>query len=178
LCLVGVAVIVYAPVEVRSKIARDVEVDVTVYASRVTGRSRITPTGVSDNKALVRRLVDQVINGVDLDALDELCTPSLAPKLRLAFTQFRDAFPDWHQHVVKLVAEEDTVVARFVCTGTHGRTWQGLAPSGRQMRVDEVYFFTIRDHRISRVWGLEDTWSRMRQLAGDNVTLGELGSLS
>jgi predicted ester cyclase len=46
------------------------------------------------------------------------------------------------------------------------------------MRVDEVYFFTIRDHRIARVWGLEDTWSRMRQLAGDNVTLGELGSLS
>lgn len=27
-------------------------------------------------------------------------------------------------------------------------------------------------------WGLEDTWTRMRQLAGDDITLRELGSLS
>jgi hypothetical protein len=32
--------------------------------------------------------------------------------------------------------------------------------------------------RISGLWGLQDTWTRMSPLAGDNVTLGELGSLS
>ena len=46
------------------------------------------------------------------------------------------------------------------------------------MLVDEVYFFRIADERIAGLWGLEDTWTRMRQLAGDDVTLGELGSLS
>ncbi len=39
------------------------------------------------------------------------------------------------------------------------------------------------DHQVrvaapGRRSGLEDTWTRMRQLAGDDVTLGELGSLS
>ena len=33
------------------------------------------------------------------------------------------------------------------------------------------------DDRISAIWGLEDAWNRTRQLAGDDVTLGELGSL-
>ncbi|MEY2523849.1 MAG: hypothetical protein QOJ66_2414 [Ilumatobacteraceae bacterium] len=46
------------------------------------------------------------------------------------------------------------------------------------MRIDEVYFYWIKSDRINGMWGLEDTWARMRQLAGDNTTLGELGSLS
>lgn len=43
---------------------------------------------------LVRRIVDDVINGRDLDLPDELCTPQLAPKLRRLFEQFLTAFPD------------------------------------------------------------------------------------
>lgn len=130
------------------------------------------------NKALVRRLVDEVINGNDLDVLDELATPRLAPKLRTAFEQFRAAFPDWRQELVQLVAEDDTVVARFRCTGTQLGDWQGVAATGRTMKVDEVYFFRFADGQVAGMWGVEDTWTRMRQLAGDDATLGELGSLS
>ena len=134
--------------------------------------------GIDRNKAMVQRLVDTAINGHDLDALDDLCTAPLAAKLRQAFSEFRAAFPDWHQDTVELVAEADTVVARFRCTGTHQGTWQGLAPTGRRMRIDEVYFFQFTDGRISRLWGLEDTWTRMHQLQGHDARLGELGSLS
>jgi predicted ester cyclase len=131
----------------------------------------IPPTDV------VRRLVDDVVNGGDLDRLDELCTPSLASKLRGAFGAFRSAFPDWHQEVREFVTDGDTVVARMRCTGTHHGKWQGLAATGRRMSVDEVYFFRVAGDRITGLWGLEDTWTRMRQLAGNNRTLGELGSL-
>jgi ketosteroid isomerase-like protein len=127
---------------------------------------------------LVRRLVNEVMNGGDLALLDELCTPSLAPKLRRAFSEFRSAFPDWHQDVREFVIDGRTVVARMRCTGTHQGEWQGLAASGRPMRVDEVYFLRVADDRITGLWGLEDTWTRMRQLAGDDASLGELGSLS
>jgi hypothetical protein len=136
------------------------------------GRGDIAPT------ELVRRLVDEVINGGELDVLEELCTPTLAPKLRRAFEQFRSAFPDWHQEVREFVTDGLTVVARMRCTGTHRGEWQGLVPTGRAMRVDEVYFVRVGEDRISGLWGLEDIWTRMRQLAGDNATLGELGSLS
>ena len=53
----------------------------------------------------------------------------------------------------------------------------GLPATGRPMRIDEVYFFRITEGRIGGVWGLEDTWTRMRQLRGDDAALGELGSL-
>jgi hypothetical protein len=132
----------------------------------------------SEPKAVVRRLVDEVINGRDLGVLDEIAAPKLAPKLRRAFGEFRAAFPDWHQDLVEIVAEDRTVVARFRCTGTHRGAWQGLEPTGRTMRVDEVYFFGIADGRIHRTWGLEDTWTRLRQLRGDDAELGQLGSLS
>jgi predicted ester cyclase len=133
---------------------------------------------VTERKALVRRLVDEVMNGNDLEVLDQLCSAQLAPKLRTAFTLFRGAFPDWHQELIELLAEDATVVARFRCTGTHRGAWQGLEPTGRTMRIDEVYFFRFVDDRIAGMWALEDTWTRMRQLAGDDATLGEHGSLS
>lgn len=133
---------------------------------------------LSPAKRLVHRLVHEVINENHPDVLDLLCTERLAPKLHLAFTQFRDAFPDWQQEIIHLVEEDDTVVARFRCTGTQSGAWQGLAPSGRHMQIDEVAFYRITDDRISGVWALEDTWTRMHQLAGDDATLGDLGSLT
>jgi predicted ester cyclase len=128
-------------------------------------------------KELVRRLVD-VINARDWSQLDQLCTAQLAPKLRAAFDAFEQAFPDWQQDIIELVEEPPTVVARFRCSGTQTGDWLGLPASGRTMRVDEVSFIRVSAGRISGMWGLEDTWTRMRQLAGDNVTLGDLGSLS
>jgi predicted ester cyclase len=132
---------------------------------------------VTDPKTLVRQLVDDVINADNPDALDAIATPALARTLRRAFDQFRAAFPDWHQEIVELVAEDDTVVARFRCTGTHQGPWQGLQPTGRIMNIDEVYFFHIVDNRLARVWGLEDTWTRHQQLEGHPTHIGEHGSL-
>ena len=133
---------------------------------------------MTDHKATVVRLVDEAMNGRDLDVVDELCTAKLAPELRSAFTSFVGAFPDWHQELVELVAEGETVVARFRCHGTQAGPWEGLPPRGRTMKIDEVYFFRFREGRIRSMWGLEDTWTRIRQLSGESITLGELGSLS
>jgi predicted ester cyclase len=132
---------------------------------------------VTDPKGLVRRLVDEVINPNNPGALHEIATPALARTLGRAFDQFRAAFPDWHQEIVELVAEGDTVVARFRCTGTHLGPWQGLQPTGRTMSIDEVYFFRVADDRLARVWGLEDTWTRYQQLRGAAADPREHGSL-
>jgi predicted ester cyclase len=105
---------------------------------------------VTDPKTLVRQLVDEVINADDPDVLDDIATPALGRTLRRAFDEFRAAFPDWHQEIIELVAEGDTVVARFRCTGTHEGPWQGLRPAGRAMNIDEVYFFRIIDGRLAR----------------------------
>ncbi len=118
-----------------------------------------------ENKAVVRRLVGEVLNGGRLEVIDELYAPELAPTARRWIAPFRESFPDVHMEVVELVAEGDTVVGRFTCSATHLGPWLGQAPTGRRFeRVDEVSIFRFHDGRIVEVWSLEDTLDRLRQL--------------
>ena len=116
-------------------------------------------------KAVVRRLVDEVMNGGRIELIDELYSAELAPGARRWITPFRAAFPDVHMQVIDLIAEGDKVVGRFTCSATHRGLWRGHPPTGRQFHnVAEVYIFTIRDSKITNAWGLEDIYSRMKQL--------------
>jgi predicted ester cyclase len=65
---------------------------------------------------------------------------------------------------VDLVAEEDKVVGRFKCSGTHRGEMMGIAPTGRRMEVDEVYFLRVENGKFVEFWGLEDNLTRMRHL--------------
>jgi predicted ester cyclase len=125
---------------------------------------------LEENKAVVRRAVDEVLNGGDLDAVDRFYAPELADEVKRWIAPFHQAFPDVSMEVVDLVAEGDTVVARFLCSGTHTGVWRGQAPTGRRFdQIDEVYFFDVSDGLIASAWGIEDTLTRMRQLGlGDS----------
>jgi predicted ester cyclase len=117
------------------------------------------------NKAVVRRLVDEVMNAGRLEVLDEIYTPRMAAAAKAWIAPFRASFPDVHMQVVDLVAEGDKVAARFLCSGTQHGVWQGRTAAGQRFeRVAEVYFFELQEGRITRAWGLEDNLSRMRQL--------------
>jgi ketosteroid isomerase-like protein len=117
------------------------------------------------NKTLVRRLVDEVLNGGNLELIDELYAPEIAPAAKRWTTPFWASFPDVHMEIVELIAEGDKVVGRFTCSATHLGDWLGNAPTGRRFeRVDEVSIFRFRDGRIVQVWSLEDTLGRLRQL--------------
>jgi predicted ester cyclase len=118
-----------------------------------------------ENKAVVRRLVEEVLNEGRLEVVDELYAPGLAPAARRWIAPFRASFPDVHMEIVELVAEGDKVVGRFTCSATHLGEWLGHAPTGRRFeRVDEVSIFRFRDGRIAQVWSLEDSLDRLRQL--------------
>ncbi|MDQ1630616.1 MAG: hypothetical protein QOJ32_372 [Frankiaceae bacterium] len=120
---------------------------------------------VENNKLVVRRAVAEVVNGGNLDAVDDLYAPEIAAAARAWVAPFRAAFPDVQMDVVALVGEGDTVVGHFRCSGTQTGEWMGRPPSGRAFRdVREVYWFTVRDGRIVDSWGLEDNDERRRQL--------------
>jgi steroid delta-isomerase-like uncharacterized protein len=116
------------------------------------------------NKAIVGRLVDEVMNEGRLEVIDELYSPAAAERARRWIAPFRDSFPDVRMEVVNLVAEGDKVAARLVCTGTHLGDWRGYPPTGRRFRVDEAYFFELSDGRITAAWGIEDSQRRFKQL--------------
>ena len=117
------------------------------------------------NKALVRRLIDEVMNAGRLDVLEEIYVPRSADAARGWIAPFREAFPDVRMEIVDLVAEGGKVAGRFLCSGTHLGEWRGVAPTRRRFeQIDEVYFFTIEDGRIAGAWGIEDTQARLEQL--------------
>jgi predicted ester cyclase len=127
------------------------------------------------NKQLVRRLVDEAINGGNVGVLDEVCTQHFATELREWFAPFRAGFPDWRQEIDELVAEGGTVVARCRCRGTNLGEWLGVPATGRSMEVDEVWFFTVVEGRLDRMWSLEDTWSRLLQLGTARQAIEAVG---
>jgi predicted ester cyclase len=116
-------------------------------------------------KAIVTRLVNEVMNEGRLDVIDELYAAELAEGARRWIAPFRASFPDVHMDVVELIAEADTVVGRFRCSGTHQGSWLGHPPTGRRFHdIDEVYIFRTQHGKITHAWGLEDTRRRLSQL--------------
>lgn len=118
-----------------------------------------------DTKHVVRRFIDEAVNGGRDELIDELFAPELADWVRDWFGAFRASFPDMRMEVLELVGDGDTVVGRFACSATHLGEWRGNGPTGRRFEdVDEVYFFGLDGDRIASVWGLEDTLDRFQQL--------------
>lgn len=118
-----------------------------------------------DNKRLVRRLVEEALARHDPDVVDEIATGGFAQAAKRWVSPFRGAFPDFKMQIVELIAEGDTVVAHFRCSGTHRGEWLGVPATGRRFEnVDEIYIFRVTDGKLSSATGVEDNLTRMRQL--------------
>lgn len=122
-------------------------------------------TQTETNKAIVRRLVAEVINEGKLELIDELFAPPAGEIAKRASAGFRSAFPDWREDIDELVAEGDTVVGHFKCSRTNLGEFLGMPPTGKRMEgMDEVYFLRLRGGKIVEAWGLEDNLARLNQL--------------
>ncbi|MEV7572965.1 ester cyclase [Pseudarthrobacter sp. NPDC089323] len=72
--------------------------------------------------------------------------------------------------VVQKVADGNTVVARRCCSGTHLGVWRGHAPTVRHFeRIDEVYFFSFLNGKVSGGWGIDDNSPPARPIAPVSV---------
>ena len=126
------------------------------------------------NKATVRRLIDEVLNGGRMELIGELYAPELAAAAKRWIMPFRRSFPDVQMEIIELIAEGDRVVGRFTCSATHKDRWQGHPATGRRFeKIDEVSIFRLRQGRIVAVWSLEDTLARMQQLGLVTTTAHE-----
>jgi ubiquinone/menaquinone biosynthesis C-methylase UbiE/predicted ester cyclase len=133
------------------------------HAASAVIRAR-KPAG-ADPKAVVRRLIEEVMNRGRLELIDELYAPDVAVGARRWIAPFRESFPDVEMEIVELIAEGEKVVGRFRCSATHLGPWRGRPPTGRRFDgVDEVSIFRVKEGRITEAWGLEDTRARERQL--------------
>jgi steroid delta-isomerase-like uncharacterized protein len=117
------------------------------------------------NKAIVRRLWQEVWNRADLAVADAIFDDAYAAHEKAFVPVIRAAFPDSHHTIEDLIAEGDKVVTRFTWTGTHRGEFEGIPPSGRRISVAGIWIHRLEGGRIveGRDWGLVG-WMSLRQL--------------
>src|SRR5713226_5098761 len=120
---------------------------------------------MAEYKQLIRRLVDEGVNRRSTAILDEVADGAFAEMARRWISPFRGAFPDFQMEIVNLIAEGDTVVAHFRCSGTHLGEWLGVPATGRRFEnVDEIYIFEVESGKLVAARGVEDNLERLKQL--------------
>ena len=129
------------------------------------------------NKDLVRRYVENVLNQGDLAEADELVAPDAvmyhagAPgpirgldAIKLFVTAFRVSFPDLRSPLEDMVTEGDRVMVRFTWSGTQRGDFQGIPPTRRRFTVTGSGLYRIQDGKIAEVWAEFDTLALLTQL--------------
>jgi steroid delta-isomerase-like uncharacterized protein len=130
---------------------------------------------VEENKAVVLRAFEEINRG-DLDAASGHVAPDMALNGeqigREAYKRrdeaMRAAFPDLHYGIEDLVAEGDTVVARWRMTGTHegdlaGPT-MGVPPSGKRIDLWGMSLCRIEGGKVTENWERLDMMEFLGQL--------------
>ncbi|MEX1253888.1 MAG: ester cyclase [Dehalococcoidia bacterium] len=133
-------------------------------------------TQADENKALVRRMEDEIFNKRRLAAVDEFIAPDYvlrtaaegAPSgrdaVRDSIAAYLAGFPDLRISVDELVAEDDRVVGCFTFTGTHDGDLFGMPPTGLRISVRQIAIYRIRDGRVVEEWEVSDQLGLMQQV--------------
>jgi predicted ester cyclase len=129
------------------------------------------------NKAIVRRYFQEILDGGNLDLVDEifdpqyvLHDPSSPQEVRgLEGTKryvgmFRSAFPDIAHNIEDQFAEGDKVVTRLRAHATHTGDLMGITPTGKGVTIEGISIWRIADGKIEECWFNYDALGLMRQL--------------
>jgi len=122
-----------------------------------------------NNKALVRRFIEEVLNGGKLDAIDELMAPDYldhtVPQgkyagregLKRSIAKQLASSSDLSFSIKEQIAEGDKVVSWVIGSGTHDRErFMELAPSGERITMEYIYVSRVVEGKIVEERGVRD----------------------
>lgn len=125
------------------------------------------------NKAIVREYYERVINGRDLDAVDQFFTDErMVEGVRRGCFSYYNAFPDLHCSLEELIAEGDKVFLRSTMTGTHDGDYKGIEPTGRHISTECAEVFRVVDGKFAGYWCLTNVAGLTRQLTEEPAAVG------
>jgi len=129
------------------------------------------------NKTVVRRLFDELWNKGNLQVADEIFAPAYqhhdasTPDLgkgpdseKKRVNMYRTAFHDLRLNMEDLLADGETVVARWSCRGVHKGELNGIAPTGKQVAITGVTIVHFTNGKIVEGFVNWDALGLMRQL--------------
>ncbi len=128
-----------------------------------------------DNKALVRRGLEEVWNQKNLATLDELVAPDYVvhnasmtvhglEQYKQFISMFLTAFPDFQSTIEDMIAEGDKVVTRWTARGTHQGAFMGISPTGKQVVVTGITIDRFVNGKFVEAWNNGDDLGVLQQL--------------
>jgi predicted ester cyclase len=129
-----------------------------------------------ENKALVRQVVEQALNGGDLEFADSVFhedyvahVPGIGEMkgpegFKDVIQLWHRACPDFHMTIEELVADGDLVANRFTTRGTNTGPLFWFPPTGKPMTVHGQELHRIQDGQIAESWICDDVPSILMQL--------------
>ncbi|MDQ2934197.1 MAG: ester cyclase [Chloroflexota bacterium] len=127
------------------------------------------------NKALARRIFEDVLNGRNLDLLDELAASDYVEHnplpgqgtgidgIRDRYTMLFNAF-DFHFTIDDVISEGDKVVLRWTQSGTHVGAILGMPPTGRSFRISGIEIWRVENGKLAEHWDVVDVFGQFQQL--------------
>lgn len=130
-----------------------------------------------ENKAITRRLIEEVWNQGNLGLADELVAPDYVghdpaspdehrgPEgLKQFAATTRSSFPDWHMRIEEQVAEGDLVATRWTATGTQKGEMAGIPPTGKRVQMPGTSIDRFSGGKLVETWDSYDALGTMVQL--------------
>jgi steroid delta-isomerase-like uncharacterized protein len=128
------------------------------------------------NKALVRRLVDELQNQHDLSAIDRHVaptfvdhtafpgTPSNREGAKAFFQAFFEGVPDLRAEIHEQAVEGNKVFTYKTFHGTQTGAFMGIPPTGKEFSVDLIDILTVADGQITEHRVVMDQLGLLQQL--------------
>ena len=113
-----------------------------------------------DNKRLIRRYIEEVVNTGDVEMLAEFIGPNYVEiynnvkyesgleGAKQHILGGRETYSGLHLTIEKQIAEGDWVVTQVTARGTHQGTWLGIKPTGKAVEFTCVNVDKVVDGRI------------------------------
>jgi len=136
------------------------------------GSAMTTP----DNKAIVGRFYDEVLNKRNIDLLDELAAEDYVEHdpfpgqgngradLKARVQLLLGAFDPLRFTVEDVIAEGDTVVVRWTNAGTHTGSFLGIPATNKPFSIAGIDVHVVRGGRMAEHRHVVDMLAQLQQL--------------
>jgi steroid delta-isomerase-like uncharacterized protein len=131
-----------------------------------------------ENKALIRRLYEEVWNQHNPEAADEFVAPDvftrdMVPEHQHGIDGYKHlvrwmhtAIPDLFYDTEDIIAERDNVATFVTFSGTHTGPLRDLAPTGRHVSVEQTHWCRLANGKVAETWSVRDDLGMMQQMKG------------
>jgi steroid delta-isomerase-like uncharacterized protein len=129
--------------------------------------------GIGDeNKALVRRWIEEGFNRQNLAVVDELVAEQFSVNgqtigrdgLRMSMSRHLMGFPDLHVTIDDILAEGSKVGVWYTVEGTHQGEFEGIPATGKRVKWSGFDLLTVEHGKITEARFLSDFFGLMTQL--------------